>query len=527
MKQFNELIRQLEQYPEGDGRVKTLATYFNSASDQDLVWAIALLSGKRPKRVVSINQLSAWALEKTGFPAWLFNESQRQVGDLAETIARILPHPGSCEDIPLAEWIRSMISWRTSAFEEQEECIALAWDQLDADERYLFNKLVSGVFRMRVNPVDLVKALQEVTGVPVHILAIRLAEKWDPMTMTLNQLTRTATLEVDLLPLMSFHAIQTLTSPWSSLGNPADWLMEDLWDGIPIQLVRQDETTFLWTIDHQMVTSLFPEIADSCKQIPEQTVLEGILLVMENDSPAALDQIQSRMDCQKVTRKIMQDKPACFFVQDCLVWNGKNIEQIPFLQRLQHVESICSSLDIPVIQCSHVKEVGQDWVSAEEQLATARERHANGILLKHRNGQHGGKKNTDVWWMKKADPYQMDMVVLYVESGYNRSSGAYCELTFGLWDTDGYVPVVKTGHGLSTDDMDRIQVYVKEHTLERFGPVRQVAPQLVYTVQFDQVNGSVRHKSGVILKTPRIYAWKEAMDVAELLPLSELRKWIM
>ncbi len=526
MKQFNELIRQLEQHAEGEGRVSTLVGYFNSASDQDTIWAIALLTGKRPKRVVTINQLSIWAIEKTGFPVWLFKESQQQVGDLAETIARLLPPPAAREEIPLAEWIRSMISWQASAFEEQQECIALAWDQLEADERYLLNKLLSGGFRLRVSTVDLIRALQEVTGVPDHILAIRLAEKWDPQIMTMNRLMRTTTLEVDLAQPLSFHLIQTLKNPWSSLGNPADWWMEDQWEGIPIQLVRQDETIYLWTVEHQMVTSLFPEIEEVCKQIPEQTVLEGILLVMENDRPATQDQIQYRMDCQRVTKKIMHDKPACFIVHDCLVWKGKNIQLIPYLQRLQHVESICTSLDTPVIQCTHVKEVGSDWASAEDHLATARERHASGIILKHRNGHHSDEEISDVWWTMKAEPFQFDMVVLYVESGYNRLSGADYELTFGLWDATGFIPVTKTGHGLSTEDMDRVKAHVKEHTVERFGPVRQVVPQLVFTVQFDRVLGSFRHKSGITLLDSRICEWKAAKDVADLLPLSELKKWI-
>jgi DNA ligase-1 len=420
--------------------------------------------------------------------------------------------------------MRLMISWRASAYEEQQECIELAWDQLEANERYLLNKLVSGGFRLRVSTVDLIRALGEVTGLPHHILAIRLAEKWNPGTMTMTWLTDSETLEEDRVKPLPFHPIQTLSPPWSSLGNPADWWMEDVFEGIPIQCICQDETIYLWTTDHQMVTHLFPELEAACKQLPEETVLVGMLFVMENDRPGTQNQIQSRMDCQRVTRKIIEDKPACFLVQDCLVWEGENIQNIPFFQRLQHVESCCSLLDTPVIRCTHVQDVGPDWTLVEEHLATARERQAVGIVLKNRFGHVGGEEITDVWWTKKVDPLMMDMVVLYVESGRSRSSGPFYELTFGLWDTDCFVPVTKTGVGLTDEDMDRIKDHVREHTLERFGPVRQVVPNLVYTIIFDGVNVSLRHKSGITLMAPRIYARKEAMDVAALRPLSDLKK---
>ncbi len=524
MRQFNELIRQLEQHPDRDGTVRALTTYVKSASDMDTVWAIALLSGKRPKRVVTINQLSAWAIEKTGIPVWLFKESHRQVNDLAETIARILPPPDSGEEIPLAEWMRRMISWRSSAYEEQQENIELAWDQLEADERYLFNKLVSGGFRLRVNTADLIQALWEVTDVPRHILAIRLAGKWDPGTMTMRWLTGPATQEEDRVKPWPFHPVLALSTPWSSLGKPADWWMEDLFEGIPIQLQYQNETLYLWTTDQQMVTHLFPEIEAACKSMPEETILEGMLLVLENDRPGPLHQIQSRLDCQRVTGKIMADKPVCFLVQDCLVWAGENMRDSPFVQRRQQVESFCSLVDTLVIRCAHIEDIGPDWTLAEEHLATARERHAVGMAFKHRHGHRGGGEISDVWWTKKVEPLMMDMVVLYVESGTGRSSGPVYELTFGLWDAGGFVPVTKTGIGLTEEDVDRIKDHAREHTLERFGPVRQVVPNLVYTIIFDGVSVSLRHKSGIILTAPRIYAWKEAMDVAELRPLSDLKK---
>ena len=524
MRQFHELVRQLEQHPDGDGRVKALTRYFHSASDQDTIWAIALLSGKRPNRVVSINQLSSWAIEITGFPLWLFKESHRQVGDLAETVARLLPHPKSREDISLAEWLRLISCWGAAAFEEQQESIGLAWDQLDADERYLLNKLVSGGFRLRVKPVDLIQALEVVSGVPQYVLAIRLAEKWHPQTMTLKWLTEPETPEEARVKPMPFHPIQTLNSDLSSLGNPEDWWIEEQWEGIPVQLIRQDKRVYLWTTDHQLVTPLFPETEEACSELPKETVLEGILVVLQHDKPGPLDQIQSRMDCQHVTRRIIHDKPVCFIVKDCLVWKGKNIRNVPFSQRIQHVQSICSSIDSHFIRCSLLKEPGPDWTSIEDHLAAARERHGVGLELKQRNGNHGGESIADVWWKKRVDPLLMEMVVLYVEWGGRKSTGPGYELTLGLWDVDAFVPVTKTAIGLTAEDMDRIKAHVKEHTLERFGPVRQVVPNLVYTIIFEGVNVSLRHKSGITLKNPRIHECKEAMDVADLLPLSVLKK---
>lgn len=524
MRLFSELIRQLEQLPDGEGRVSVLARYFHSANDQDAIWALSLLSGKRPRRVVSIHQLSAWAIEKTGFPVWLFKESHRQVGDLAETIARVLPPPGSREEIPLAEWMRSIIAWGRSAVEEQQECIELAWDQLDADERILLNKLVSGGFRLRVKPVELVRALQENTGIPHYILAMRLADRWDPESDTLAWMTRPVSQEEERVQPLEFHDQRTLTGPLSSLGDPMDWLMEDQWDGIPIQLVRQQGNVWLWTMDHQMVAPLFSEIVVAGKSMQEDTVLEGVLMVMQDGKPGTMAQIQSRMDGQRVTKAIMRDNPVCLRVRDCLVWSGEDIRKIPFSDRWQYVESLCASLDPTRIQPAEMTDVGPDWAMANQWLSRPRDQLAGGILLKHRNGYHGGEAIKDIWWTKSGEPFQMDMVVLYVESVRDRSSMSAYELTFGLWDVDGFVPVTKTGVGLTQEDGERIKAHVREHTLERFGPVRQVAPTLVYTIIFDGVSVSLRHKSGIILLNPRICAWKEAEEVAGLQRLSDLKK---
>lgn len=501
-----------------------MARYFHAASDQDVIWALSLLSGKRPRRVVSIQRLSAWAIEKSRFPVWLFKESHRQVGDLAETIARFLPPPGSREEIPLAEWMRLIIAWGGSAEEEQQECIELAWDQLEADERILLNKLMSGGFRLRVKLIELVRALQEITGIPHHILAMRLADRWDPESDTLAWMTRPVSREEEQVQPLDFHALQTLTGPLSSLGDPMDWLMEDQWDGIPVQFIRHQDNVYMWTIDHQMVAPLFPEIVSAGKSMPEDTVLEGVLMVMQDGKPGMMAQIQSRLDGQRVTKAIMRDKPVCLRVRDCLIWNGEDIRKTSFARRWQHVERLCASLDPTRIQPAEMTDVGPDWAMANEWLSRGRDRSAGGILLKHRNGYHGGGAIIDVWWTKSVEPFQMDMVVLYVESVRDRTSLSAYELTFGLWDVDGFVPVTKTGAGLTQEDDERIKAHVREHTLERFGPVRQVAPMLVYTIIFDGVRVSLRHKSGIILLNPHICARKEAEEVAGLQPLSDLKK---
>ncbi|WP_444666690.1 ATP-dependent DNA ligase [Cereibacter changlensis] len=523
MKRFATLFEALDRTTKTTAKVAALTEYFTTAPEEDRLWTIALLSGRRPKRAVNSTELREWASEAAGLPLWLFEEAYPVVGDLSETITLILPPPQHESDRSLATWIRELMALTGQAAEARKAAIFAAWDQLTTEERFLFNKLITGGFRMGVSQGLMTRALARATGLEETTLAHRLMGDWKPTSTTYAALIGENDPEADASKPYPFALASPLEAEAETLGAPADWLAEWKWDGIRGQLINRPSAFALWSRGEELITDRFPELAPLADFLPQGTVIDAEVLAWGQDTPLPFAALQKRIGRLVVPKKLLTEAPAHLLAYDLLEDAGEDLRSAPLAHRRARLEAIIGALP-PGLPLSASPALSFDsWEALAEQRLTARERNSEGLMLKRLSSSyHVGRKRGD-WWKWKLDPYTVDAVMLYAQSGSGRRATLFTDFTFGVWDGDQLVPFTKAYSGLTDAEFRKITDWVKKHTLERFGPVRRVPPELVFELAFEGIQASPRHKSGIALRFPRMLRWRQDKPVAEIDTIDNLR----
>ncbi|PTE22432.1 ATP-dependent DNA ligase [Cereibacter changlensis JA139] len=523
MKRFASLFEALDRTTKTTAKVAALTEYFTTAPEEDRLWTIALLSGRRPKRAVNSTELREWASEAAGLPLWLFEEAYPVVGDLSETITLILPPPQHESDRSLATWIGTLIALTGQPAEARKSAIFAAWDQLTTEERFLFNKLITGGFRMGVSQGLMTRALARATGIEETTLAHRLMGDWKPSSTTYAALIGENDPEADASKPYPFALASPLEAEAETLGAPADWLAEWKWDGIRGQLINRPSAFALWSRGEELITDRFPELAPLADFLPQGTVIDAEVLAWGQDTPLPFAALQKRIGRLVVPKKLLTEAPAHLLAYDLLEDAGEDLRSAPLAHRRARLEAIIGALP-PGLPLSASPALSFDsWEALAEQRLTARERNSEGLMLKRLSSSyHVGRKRGD-WWKWKLDPYTVDAVMLYAQSGSGRRATLFTDFTFGIWDGDQLVPFTKAYSGLTDAEFRKITDWVKKHTLERFGPVRRVPPELVFELAFEGIQASPRHKSGIALRFPRMLRWRQDKPVAEIDTIDNLR----
>lgn len=525
MRHFTDLFRQLDTTTRTSDKVRALARYFREAPEKDRVWTIALLSHRRPRRTVNSRLLREWAAERSGIPQWLFEESYHVVGDLAETIALLLPQPSQGSDKSLSDWIELLMSMRDSSEEEKKAAIFDAWDTLDKNGRFLFNKLITGGFRMGVSQRLMTKALSEATGIPDTSLAHRLMGNWDPVTISFEELVREGTVSEDIGKPYPFFLAYPLEDEPDALGDISEWICEWKWDGIRGQMIRRSAESFIWSRGEELITEQFPDIAASLDHFPDGTVADGEIVVMRDDGVGPFQDLQKRVGRKKPGPKVLREYPAAFIAYDLLEWQGRDIRDLPLEKRKEYLMELAGTVaaKTPAIYFSDALPV-KTWDDARQLRSEARTYRAEGFMLKHRDAPYLTGRKKGGWWKWKLDPFTIDAVMIYAMRGHGRRANLYTDFTFAVWDGDRLVPFTKAYSGLTDQEFNEITRWVNQHTIERFGPVRSVKAELVFELAFEGIQASSRHKSGIALRFPRISRWRHDKSAGEADRLSDLKK---
>ncbi|MAM24916.1 MAG: ATP-dependent DNA ligase, partial [Rhodobacteraceae bacterium] len=297
MKRFAELFAAIDQSTKTTVKVAALADYFSDAPEADKLWTVALFSGRRPKRAVTTTRLREWASEAADVPLWLFEESYAIVGDLAETISLVLPPNPTQDDRPLSYWIGALRQLRDMEEAERKAFVLECWRVLGGTERFLFNKLITGGFRVGVSQKLMTRALAQATGKPEAELAHRLMGNWHPDEMNWHALIEAEDASADASRPYPFYLAYALEAEPETLGDPRDWRAEWKWDGIRGQLILRDGDYFVWSRGEELMTDRFPELARAIDHLPPGTVLDGELLVWlpEADAPSSFNALQARI----------------------------------------------------------------------------------------------------------------------------------------------------------------------------------------------------------------------------------------
>ena len=523
MKRFASLFAALDATTKTTAKTAALAGYFRDAPEEDRLWTIALLSGRRPKRAVTATELREWAAEAAGLPLWLFEEAYSVAGDLAETISLILPPPTQGSDETLSGHMRSLIALAGQPAAQRRAAILEAWDSLGPDERFLFNKLITGGFRMGVSQGLMTRALAQATGLEEATLAHRLMGDWTPAGTSYATLIGSKDPAAEARRPYPFALASALEDPPEALGDPADWLAEWKWDGIRGQLIHRPGAFALWSRGEDLITDRFPDFAPLAAVLPPGTVIDGEVVAWGGAAPLPFADLQKRIGRKSVPRRLLVEAPARLLAYDLLEEGGQDLRPLPLAQRRARLTGLVTALPAGMpLGLSPALPV-TDWAALAGLRATARAAMAEGLMLKRLSSPyHVGRKRGD-WWKWKLDPFTVDAVMIYAQAGHGRRATLYTDFTFAVRDGDDLVPFAKAYSGLTDDEFRQITDWVRRHTLERFGPVRRVVPDLVFEIAFEGIQASPRHKSGIALRFPRMLRWRRDKPVADIDTIQTLR----
>ena len=528
MERFAALFTRLDQTTKVNAKVAALADYFEDAPEDDRLWTIALLSGRRPKRTVNATRLREWAAERAGLPLWLFEEAYPIVGDLAETIALILPDPARRDDRTLTEWIALVRALGQREEPDRKAAVLDAWDGLDRTERFVFNKLITGGFRMGLSQKLMTRALSRATGIEEPDLAHRLMGDWSPDTTSFDALIHAPDPTADLSKPYPFYLAYQLDDPPASLGQPDEWAAEWKWDGIRGQLVLRGGEHFLWSRGEELMTDRFPELARAKDFLPPGTVIDGEVLAWDHggNRPLSFNALQKRIGRKTVPKKLLTEAPAILYAYDLVEDGGADIRQAPFADRRARLDALVSALppEAPLRLSPLVR--FDDWDTLASLRETSRDMGAEGFMLKRKDSPYRDGRRKGDWWKWKVAPLVIDAVMVYAQSGHGRRANLFTDFTFAVWDGDALVPFTKAYSGLTDREFNRITAWVRKNTLERYGPVRAVKPHHVFEIAFEGIQESPRHKSGVALRFPRMARWREDKPAAEANTLADLKEML-
>jgi DNA ligase-1 len=539
MKRFAALYTALDASTGTLDKVAALCAYFGDAEPADAAWAVYFLAGGKPRRTVPTAVLRETACRQAGIADWLFDASYQAVGDLAETIAHVLPPPLALSDLGLAEWLeKRLLPLRGQPADAQSEALAGWWRELDAPGRFLLTKLIGGGFRVGVSKLLVQRALAEAFGVDAKVVAQRMMGYTD--AKALPSAARFIALHLgdgggagagaagQPYPFFLAHALDVAPQEMPArLGAVSDWLVEWKFDGIRAQLVRRGGACWIWSRGEELMTDRFPEIAAMATALPDGVVLDGEILVWLDAAPAPFQLLQQRIGRKTLSKKHLAAAPVRFMAYDLLEWQGQDQREQPLAARRALLKALCSASDLPLSP----QLMATDWPALAALRQGSRARGVEGLMLKAAGSRYGsGRTKADgTWWKWKVDPLSVDCVLVYAQAGHGRRASLYTDYSFAVWNRAPrdaaeaqavveaiarrepalpgalqLVPFAKAYSGLSDAEFAQVDRIIRAHTLEKFGPVRSVRPTLVFELGFEGVNRSPRHKSGIAVRFPRM-----------------------
>ncbi|CAN5253783.1 ATP-dependent DNA ligase [soil metagenome] len=523
MKQFAELFLQLDRTNKTNEKVALLKSYFLLAPEEDKIWALALFTGRRPPRPVKAAQLQSWAMELAGIPQWLYRESYNAVGDMAETISLLLPVSISTTDKSLADWCNQLATLTKVDDATRKEFILDAWHQLSPFETFVFNKLMMGSFRVGVSQTLVIRSIAEATEQEATLITHRVMGDWNPFKISFNHLIQAVNASDQVSKPYPFYLAYALEGTLEELGNREDWFVEWKWDGIRAQIIFRQNQLYIWSRGEELVTDKFPELVEFKKYLADGTVLDGEIVCFHDGKPLPFNVLQTRIGRKNVTKKILQEAPVVFIAYDILEYHNQDVRSQPQEKRRTLVKAVYDQAQSPSV--FHLSELVEftSWDDVRKLHTLSREKFVEGFMIKRKDAAYQTGRRKGDWWKWKIDPLTIDAVLIYAQKGHGRRAEFYSDYTFAVWDNDKLIPFAKAYSGLTDAEIKEVDRFVKQNTLEKFGPVRTVKPALVFEIGFEGIATSSRHKSGIAVRFPRMLQWRKDKAVEEADTLETLK----
>jgi DNA ligase-1 len=565
MKAFADLYRRLDSATSTRAKQIAMVEAFSAAKADPAEWASAawmvyFLSGGKPRQTVPTRVLRRLAVEGSGLPEWLVEESYSNVGDLAETLALLLPEGAGDDETSLDHWMRERLLPLPALDEEERYQRLTRWvAALPEDQRLAFFKLITGELRVGVSRLQVVKSLAEVAGVEESRMAQRMigyaqarrTPSADDFASLVADVDHAEGAALDAGRPYPFYLAQSWQRPLAdmgaTLGPSGNWIAEWKFDGIRAQFVKRGANWRLWSRGEELISDAYPDLEPLAQGLPSGVALDGELVVLipppgetrpdSLDGLASFASLQQRLGRKAISEKTLRELPVALIAYDLLELNGHDLRGEPQAERRAKLENLVDETlsrgeRLPLRLSPEV--TAETWEALAEIREQARALGREGLMLKAREGAYGvgrrkGDNRTDVWWKWKLDPMSVDAVLIYAQRGHGRRSGVYSDYTFAVWSAgEGMpdrelVPFAKAYSGLSDAEMREMDAIIRRTTVETFGPVRSVTPTQVFELGFEGIAPSKRHKSGVAVRFPRMLRWRRDKPASEADTLANLR----
>jgi len=520
---FASLINELGDANSTQEKIRLLTDYFSTAPDADKTWTIGLFSGRKLKRMVKTSLLSSWVSEIKNIPSWLFDECYHQVGDLAETVALLLPQEeAGYQEGDLSEYLRLLKSLEKVTDEEKKKSILGCWEGMNESEKFVFNKLITGGFRIGVSTQIMIQSLAKSLNEEPAVLAHRISGNWDPDEINFDHLVNGKGYEDNLSKPYPFFLAHGLSDTIVTLGDAAEWHAEWKWDGIRGQVIKRNNQWFVWSRGEELITDKFPEFDEWKSLLPDGIVMDGEILAMKDGKPLPFALLQTRIGRKKITSKQISEVPVHFMAFDLLEYEGEDWRSKELHLRRNKLKEIISDIGHPSLLLSN-EIIFSTWEDLAGHRSKSREHGSEGLMLKRNTSTYQVGRKTGDWWKWKTDPLTIDAVLIYAQKGHGRRSNLYTDYTFALRDGDKLVSFAKAYSGLTDKELMAIDAFVKKNAIEKFGPVRTVKPELVFEISFEGISESKRHKSGIAVRFPRISKFRTDKKLEDINTLDDLK----
>lgn len=524
MNQFSKLYDSLQRPISESDKITYLIDYLKQSSPQDIMWTLSFLLNHPQSRIVKSAQLKKWGEESINLPNWLMELSHKQVGDQVETISILVPKTSSTT-YTLSKWMTQISKLSKSDVASIHDFVSSSWKGLSLSERYVFNKIVTGSLRINVDQKTIIQAVAIYIGQQENKVALRLQKDWSPEETTFEQLLVEGDWIEDHSKHYPFNQYELIKDE-ELTSDPSDYWITWDHEGLSAQLVVRDHEVYLWSDHEELVTSKFPEL-ELLKQCNlHSIVIEGKVAIFQNGQIQESAILEKRMKKKKVVKKDLKDHPAIFIATDILESNGHSTKYFSFVDRRKLLTSLVEVVNAQLSGILFLSELLEpsSWDIMKNFRELAKTQKAKGLLLEL-------KKQDTLRSIKKRKwtpaPLTIKAILLYAQKGQARASNEFSELTFAVWKNDKeLIPISKVRNTLIGADSIELKDFVKKNTVEKFGPVRSVRPELVFKISFSKVNRSERRKSGMTLDNPKIISWEKDLKPSSAIHLTELNSLI-
>ena len=541
MNAFAALIDELDQSTGTNRKIDLIAGHLQRANAHDAAWTVLLLMGERRKRLITGRRLRDILQQASAMPDWLFDDCQSHVGDSAETLSLLWPQLRNdirdrIHNPVVTKWVNQLSSsppmhwWMEDLLpavakmepEEQSNTVLAIWESLPSERLFLFNKLLTGGFRIGVARGLVVKAIARGFNLEEAIVLERLMTPGTASEQWFQSLTAIAGEErANRGPVpYPFFLASPLKQDAIEATPASEWWVEHKWDGIRGQLIQRESGTYLWSRGEELINEQFPELIDMAAAIPADTVLDGEVICWAEieKQPRPFSDLQRRLGRKTVGRKLRLECPVSFVAYDLLELSGQDLRSSSLRERLGQLDELQRKIEAQSTGWRCRLSSGQrleSWDQLDRLRKQAVDEGAEGVMLKHLASPYLSGRKRGYWWKHKRDPMTLDAVLIYAQAGRGRRANLFTDYTFALWDNQSepsssrqLVTFAKAYSGLNDSEILALDRWIRSHTRERFGPTRSVEPDLVFEIGFEGIQASRRHKCGLAVRFPRILRWR-------------------